>query len=216
VTEKPRSAAPAGSPQHHWDSVYTGKAVAEVSWYEAHPAKSLELIRATGVAAGDAIIDVGGGASLLAEALLAAGYCDLTVLDVSGVVLQQLRERLGAEAAAVKLLQQDVTQFEPPQRYALWHDRAVFHFLIEHEARQHYVEVVRRALLPSGQVIISGFGPEGPEKCSGLQVVRYDAAALAAQLGTAFALIDSSLSVHRTPRGVAQQFVHCRFQRQAL
>lgn len=214
MTDPARIAAAAGSPQHHWDSVYTSKAVAEVSWYEACPAKSLELIRAAGVAAADAIIDVGGGASFLPEALLADGYSDLTVLDVSAVVLQQLRERLGARASAVKLLQQDVTLFEPPQRYALWHDRAVFHFLVGRDERQRYVNVVRQALLPLGQLIISGFGPDGPEKCSGLPVARYDAAALAAQLGTEFALLDSSLSTHRTPWGAAQQFVHCRFQRQ--
>ena len=212
VTDKVHIAAAAGSPQHHWDTVYANKAVADVSWYEAYPAKSLELIRATGVAATDAVIDVGGGASFLVEALMAAGYCDLTVLDVSAVVLQQLRARLGARAAAVKLLQQDVTLFEPPQRYALWHDRAVFHFLIEHQERQRYVEVVRQALLPLGQLIISGFGPDGPEKCSGLQVARYDAATLAAQFGAGFALLDSSLSTHRTPWGVKQQFVHCRLQ----
>lgn len=213
MTDKAHAAA-AGSTQHHWDTVYTNKAVADVSWYEAYPAKSLELIRASGAAGEDALIDVGGGASLLVEALMAAGYCDLTVLDVSAVVLQQLRERLGVRAAAVKLLQQDVTLFEPPQRYVLWHDRAVFHFLIERQERQRYVEVVRQAVLPMGQVIISGFGPDGPEKCSGKQVARYDAAALAAQLGTGFALLDSSLSTHRTPWGTEQQFVHCRFQRQ--
>lgn len=205
----------AASRQRHWDTVYTSKAATDVSWYEAHPAKSLELIRAAGAAPGDAIIDIGGGASFLVEALMAAGYCDLTVLDVSAAVLQQLRERLGARAAAVKLLQQDITLFVPARRYALWHDRAVFHFLIEPQQRQRYVEVVRQALLPLGQVIISGFGPDGPEKCSGLQVARYDAASLAAQLGAGFALLDSSLSMHRTPGGSEQQFVHCRFQRQA-
>ena len=214
MTDKARIPAVTRSRQDHWDTVYTSRAAAQVSWYETYPAKSLELIRAAGAAAGDAIIDVGGGASFLIEALMAAGYSKLTVLDVSAAVLQQLRERLGARAAAVKLLQQDVTLFKPPERYALWHDRAVFHFLIERGERQRYVEVVRQALLPHGQVIISGFGPEGPERCSGLQVARYDAAALTAQLGADFALVDSSLSMHRTPWGAEQQFIHCRFQRQ--
>jgi len=199
----------------HWDAVYRRKAVSDVSWYEARPLKSLELIRAAGPARDAAILDVGGGTSTLVDELLAAGYRDVTVLDVSAAALQQVRVRLGARAAQVQLLEQDVTQFSPPRGYALWHDRAVFHFLTEPGERERYVDVLRRALPPPGQVIISGFGPEGPLKCSGLPVARYDAVALARELGADFALIESALSVHHTPAHVTQQFVHCRLRRVA-
>jgi len=152
-----------GSIQAHWDKVYGSKAVTDVSWYEAQPATSLELIRATGVRLTDPIIDVGSGASLLVDGLLDREYVDLTVLDISVEALQKLRDRLGPRAAAVAFLQQDVTLFQPARRYALWHDRAVFHFLTRREDRERYVEALRRALVPNGYVIIATFGPSGPE-----------------------------------------------------
>jgi SAM-dependent methyltransferase len=201
------------SRQAHWDKVYSTKAVTDASWYEAHPAKSLELILATGVTPAEAIIDVGGGASFLVDALLNAGYRDLTVLDISTEVLQKLRERLSTRAASVALIQADVTTFQPTRHYALWHDRAVFHFLVEREDRERYVASLRRALLPNGHAIISTFGPSGPDRCSGLPIARYDASALTAELGSDFALASSSLAVHRTPLGAEQQFLHCHFTR---
>jgi SAM-dependent methyltransferase len=184
-----------------------------VSWYEAHPQRSLDLIRAAGISISAAIIDVGAGASSLVDALLAAGYRDVTVLDISAEALQKVRQRLGANPA-LTLLQQDVTTFQPLRAYGLWHDRAVFHFLVLPEDRARYVDVLRRAVAPGGHVIISTFGPSGPDRCSGLPVARYDAPALAAVLGREFSLADSALSVHRTPWGSEQQFLHCRFDRQ--
>jgi SAM-dependent methyltransferase len=204
-----------GSIQAHWDKVYGSKAITDVSWYEAQPARSLELIRATDARSADPIIDVGSGASLLIDELLDRNYLDLTVLDISAEALQKLRDRLGPRAAAVAFLQQDVTLFEPARRYALWHDRAVFHFLTEREDRQRYVESLGRALMPNGHVIIATFGPSGPERCSGFAVMRYDANALAGELGIDFELADSSLVVHRTPGGIEQQFLYCRFNRRA-
>ena len=200
------------SRQEHWDGVYRTKPATGVSWYEAHPTKSLALVRATGVRPEDPIIDVGGGASLLVDELLDAGFRDLTVLDVSAAVLESLRKRLGARAESVTLLHQDATAFQPARRYALWHDRAVFHFLVRREERERYVDALRRALSPHGHAIISTFGPAGPERCSGLPIVRYDAGALAAELPSDFRLVESSLSVHRTPAGAQQQFLHCRFE----
>ena len=197
----------------HWDTVYGTKALTDLSWYEAVPAKSLELIRASGLQAADPIIDVGGGASFLVEALLDQGHTDLTILDISSEVLQKLRTRLGARATNVTLLQQDVTAFRPEKRYMLWHDRAVFHFLVSADDRKRYVEALRQALLPNGQVIIATFGPEGPERCSGLEVVRYDAAGLSAQLGAEFTLVEASIESHRTPRGALQQFQYSRLRR---
>lgn len=199
--------------QSHWDAVYEKKAASEVSWYEPHPEKSLELIRATGVHASDPIIDVGGGASLLVDELLAAGYRDLTVLDLSAAVLEKLRNRLGSAAAAVTLLHQDVTAFRPGKQYALWHDRAVFHFLIHREDRERYVEAVRDGVRPGGHVLMATFGPSGPERCSGLPTMRYDAATLAAELGAEFELVTSSLVIHRTPSNANQQFLYCRLTR---
>jgi trans-aconitate methyltransferase len=199
------------SRQAHWDKVYATRPATGLSWYEPDPVKSLELIRASGVLPVDPIIDVGGGASFLIDKLLEAGYHDLTVLDVSNEVLQKLRARLGSRSAAVTFLQEDVATFQPARRYGLWHDRAVFHFLTRREDREHYVNALRQALLPNGHVVIATFGPQGPERCSGLATMRYDARALAAELGSDFRLVDSSLAVHRTPSDKEQQFLYCRF-----
>jgi SAM-dependent methyltransferase len=201
--------------REHWDSVYGSKAITEVSWYEPHAEKSLELIRSAGVGLADPIVDVGGGASFLVDDLLEAGYRDLTVLDVSATVLDKLRERLGPRALSVTLLHQDVMAFEAERRYALWHDRAVFHFLVERADRERYLHALRRALRMDGHLVIATFGPSGPERCSGLPTLRYDQAALAAELGPDFKLMESSLSVHRTPWNAPQQFLYCRFVRQA-
>ena len=201
--------------QNHWDGVYGTKAITAVSWYEPHPERSLELIRSADIELTDAIIDVGGGASFLVDDLLEAGYRDLTVLDVSAEVLEKLRLRLGAKAPRVTLLHQDVTAFEPARRYALWHDRAVFHFMVERADRKRYVDALCSALRPQGHLVIATFGPSGPERCSGLPTMRYDEAALAAELGSDFKLMESSLSLHRTPGNAAQQFLYCRFVRQA-
>lgn len=198
--------------QDHWDAVYQKKRADEVSWYESRPEKSLDLMRSTGVRDDDPIIDVGGGASRLVDELLAAGHGDLTVLDVSASVLEKLRERLGSAASSVTLVHQDVTAFQPARRYALWHDRAVFHFLTQREDRELYIGALRRGIRPGGHVLMATFGPDGPERCSGLPTVRYDAATLAAELGADFALVESFLVVHRTPWNANQQFLYCRFR----
>jgi SAM-dependent methyltransferase len=197
----------------HWDAVYSGRAVTEVSWYEAYPRKSLELVHASDLQPDDPIIDVGGGASLLADALLDQGWTDLTVLDISAAVLEKVRARLGPNSKKVTLLQQDVTTYRPAREYALWHDRAVFHFLVHAEDRERYVNALRRALRPNGCAIIATFGPEGPERCSGLAVVRYDANGLAQELGADFKLVESCVEIHHTPSGAPQQLLYCRFRR---
>lgn len=198
--------------QDHWDAVYEKKGASEVSWYEPRPEKSLQLIRATGIEATEPVIDVGGGASLLLDELLRAGYTDLTVLDISATVLGKLRTRLGSAASSATLLHQDVTVFQPTRQYAVWHDRAVFHFLTGREDRERYLAALRQGVRPGGHIVIATFGPSGPEKCSGLPTVRYDAATLATELGTDFALMDSFLVVHRTPWNADQQFLYCRFR----
>lgn len=197
--------------QLHWDTVYGTKAVNETSWYERTPERSLALIQGTGIGGDDPIIDVGGGASYLVDRLLDTGFRDVTVLDISATVLDSLCERLGSRATSATLVQADVTAFRPTRRYALWHDRAVFHFLVDREDRRRYVDALREGLRPNGHVIIATFGPDGPQRCSGLPVVRYDSAALARELGDEFQLVDSSLVAHLTPWGAEQQFLYCRF-----
>lgn len=195
-----------------WEGVYRNRAATETSWYEAIPAISLALIGRSGVGPGDPLIDVGGGASLLVDHLLQAGYRDLTVLDVSAAALAQARERLGARATRVAWLEADAVAFEPRRRFALWHDRAAFHFLTEADDRRRYVDALCRALKPGGQVIIASFAPDGPARCSGQDIVRYDALSLARELGDDFTLEEHLRETHRTPAGREQRFGYCRFR----
>ena len=196
----------------HWEKVYETKRPDQVSWYQDHPTQSHELILATGVDRQSPIIDVGGGASRLVEILLESGFSDLTVLDISSTALQRLKERLGSRASLVTFVESDVTEFQPRRRFAVWHDRAVFHFLTKPEERQRYIATLRASLQSEGHVIIASFGPEGPLQCSGLDVMRYDPESLAAELGSDFILIEFVDELHVTPSGGKQQFVYCRFQ----
>ena len=196
----------------HWDGVYGRRALDDVSWYQAEPTNSLRLIRASGVGQDASIIDVGGGASFLVDRLLREGYHDLTVLDISSEVLRALRDRLGRSAEHVTLVQADVTEFQPTRRYALWHDRAVFHFLVDQQDQARYVAILKQALQTEGHAIIATFGPEGPERCSGLPVQRYAAQSLAQTLGADFTPIESFLDIHHTPSGASQQFLFARFR----
>jgi trans-aconitate methyltransferase len=173
--------------QAHWQQVYNEKGENQVSWFQERPAISLELIEAAGAEPGSAIIDIGGGASRLVDALVENGYRDLTVLDLSESAVSIAKKRLGRRAATVKWIVADVTQWEPPTTYDLWHDRAAFHFLTEESDRIAYVERLTKVLRPAGHAIIGTFALDGPERCSGLPVVRYDGAQLSINLGSAFA-----------------------------
>ena len=197
----------------HWEGVYGKRASTEVSWYEPYPRKSLELIHEAAVKPDAPIIDVGSGASFLVDTLLIEGFSDLTVLDVAAAALDQVRQRLAEHAHKVTLIQADVTTFEPERSYALWHDRAVFHFLVNPEDRARYIETLRKAVVPGGHVVMATFGPKGPERCSGLPVQRYDAVALAGMLGSEFRLLNACFEEHRTPAGAIQQFLYTRFHR---
>lgn len=192
--------------------MYGSRAPTELTWYQAIPSQSLDLIRSAGLGLTDSIIDVGGGASSLVDHLLAIGFRDVTVLDLSAVALAQVRSRLGARADSVPLVEADVLGFTLPRRYALWHDRAVFHFLTDPGDQRRYVEVLHAALRPHGHVIIATFGPQGPRRCSGLDVARYSPADLAATLGPKLRLEEATEETHRTPTGALQEFVYCRFQ----
>jgi SAM-dependent methyltransferase len=197
----------------HWNRVYQTKAPDSVSWYQRRPDVSLELIAASGIAKDAGIIDVGGGASLLVDHLLNLGYSNLAVLDISGAALDASRMQLGARAVAVEWFEADVTTFEPPHRYALWHDRAAFHFLTSTTDRASYVETLRKALTPGGTAIIATFALDGPPKCSGLDVVRYDEQSIAIELGAEFELLEVRQEAHVTPGKAEQKFRYFRFER---
>ena len=192
----------------HWQEVYATRAPTEVSWYQPVPERSLALIRETGVPPDAPLLDVGGGASMLVDHLLLAGYTDLTVLDISGTALAAAQARLGAAAARVRWIETDITGFAPERRYTLWHDRAVFHFLVEPERRQRYLDVLGAALVPGGHLILATFGPLGPTRCSGLPVQRYAAAELDGLLAPRYRLIRSEIEDHVTPAGQPQQFLY--------
>lgn len=200
-------------PKAHWERVYAERPPAEVSWYQHEPALSLALVAGSGVAKDRPIIDVGGGASTLVDHLLAAGYGRLAVLDISARALDQARARLGSAAAQVEWYEADVTDFAPPHRFALWHDRAVFHFLTDDCGRAAYLRSLDCALAPDGQVIVAAFGIGGPTTCSGLGVMQYDAASLGVVLGDGYRLVETATETHLTPAGKAQLFGYHRFVR---
>jgi len=196
--------------REHWENVYNTKAPDAVSWYRPHLETSFGLIERVCPGRKCSVIDVGGGEATLVDDLIEAGYRDVTVLDLSEKALLVARERLGARAAAVTWAQGDITLSRlEPDRYDVWHDRAVFHFLTSPVDRQRYVSQVARSVRPGGYVIVATFGPEGPDKCSGLPVARYDAAGLHHQFGAKFQLMESSTEMHATPFGTTQQFVYC-------
>ena len=198
--------------QSHWNRVYTTKATDAVSWYQTQPGISLELIAAANLPPDAPIIDVGGGASVLVDCLLAQGRSELSVLDISTAALARARARLGADAAKVCWIEADVREFAPPRRYDLWHDRAVFHFLTDPADRAAYMAVLRRSLNPRGHVVMATFALDGPARCSGLEVAHYDAASLHAEFGDDFAMLDSRRETHVTPSGATQKFTWVHLQ----
>lgn len=201
-------------PKDHWETVYTTKATDAVSWFQEHADLSLDLIKATGVGRDAGIIDVGGGASKLIDDLLAAGYGDLTVLDLSAAALQAARQRLGMKENKVQWIEADITQVGlPAKRYDVWHDRAVFHFLTTQKQRDAYVRTVFNAVKPGGHVIVATFAEDGPLQCSGLPVMRYRADELHDEFGDAFTLMKHQKEEHHTPLGTVQQFVYCYCRR---
>ena len=200
--------------QAHWENVYTTKAESEVSWYQQSPAPSLDLILQTGAVSKSAIIDIGGGASRLVDHLVDQGFGDVTVLDLSGAALEAARARLGARADRVHWLVADATTWEPAKPYDIWHDRAAFHFLTDEKDRAAYIERLRRGLKIGGHAIMATFALDGPEKCSGLPVARYDATSLAQTLGPAFRLDHTQRHEHATPWGSHQVFQFSVFRRE--
>jgi len=197
----------------HWETVHGSKTPEETSWYQPVPHLSLAMIDRTKLGPGASLIDIGGGTSLLVDHLLDRGFRDLTVLDISSEALAKAARRLGNRAARVNWIEADVTKFESPRQFDLWHDRAAFHFLTDPADRRAYMNVLRKALVPGGHAIIATFAPGGPEKCSGLQIVQYDAARLGTELGPEFSLQEQQEERHVTPAKREQLFNFFRFQR---
>ena len=194
----------------HWENVYTIKAPDAVSWYRSHLETSLALIERSAPDHSASIIDVGGGESTLVDDLLTRGSKSITVLDVSETAINVTKKRLGRAAEQVHWLVADITEASLEQSsYDVWHDRAVFHFLTSIEQRAAYVRNVAKAIKTGGHVIVSTFGPEGPTKCSGLEVLRYDAESLHGEFGPRFRVVESSEELHHTPFGTTQQFLYC-------
>jgi len=198
--------------KQHWEQVYRDKAEDAVSWFQIHPQVSLDLIKSC-TKPGDALIDVGGGASRLVDHLLAEGYTDLTVLDVSEAALERAGARLGKDALKVQWLVADITLWRPERQYRLWHDRAVFHFLTEPEDRSAYLAALSTALVPGAYAVIASFALDGPERCSGLPVQRYSPESLAEELGADFRLQESREEAHLTPMGRLQRFQYSLLER---
>jgi len=194
----------------HWEKIYTEKAANAVSWFRPHLETSLELIERVAADRSNSIIDVGGGESTLVDDLLIRGYDNITVLDISQTAIDANKKRLGKASKCVRWLVADITRVDLElSDYDVWHDRAVFHFLTGQSERVAYVRQVAWAVKHGGHVIVSTFGPEGPTKCSGLEVVRYDAESLHREFGVHFRLLGSSKELHQTPFGTTQQFLYC-------
>lgn len=197
----------------HWDATYAAKGAGHVSWYQPNPKRSMAWIEAAAPRHAAAIIDIGGGASQLLDQLIAAGYTDLTVLDVSQVALSLTKARLGEDCRKVSWIVSDVTCWIPPRRWAVWHDRAVFHFLTDSAAQEAYIDALKGATAKGSAVIIAAFAPNGPQQCSGLAVQRYSSSTLAARLGSEFVLYNEALEQHHTPFGTTQEFIYAAFRR---
>ena len=199
--------------KEHWERIYRSNRPTELSWFQAEPALSLRLIENAGIGKDRRIIDVGGGGSALAGCLLRAGFERVAVLDISAEALRHAQKRLGARAGGVEWLEADVRKIDPPCRFDLWHDRAAFHFLVKKRERQAYMETLRRALAKDGQAIIATFAADGPARCSGLAVARYDAAGMSEAMGAEFELVEQVDETHVTPSKAEQRFSYFRFRR---
>ena len=197
----------------HWEGVYSDKAVDEVGWFKPHFDVSLSLIAEASASPSARVIDIGGGASLLVDSLLDRGYDHVAVLDIAAAALEHAKRRLGEKADLVQWLVADVTELKSLDRFDIWHDRAVFHFLVNAADRQKYAALVKQTIPIGGHVIISTFSPTGPEQCSGLDIRRYSSDSLTAELGDGFRLIKEVPEVHVTPRGKSQSFMYAMLLR---
>jgi SAM-dependent methyltransferase len=197
----------------HWQKVHQSKPAEELSWFQRRPEVSLALIQLAGCGPSARILDVGGGASRLVDALLDAGYRNVSVLDIASSAFEEPKRRLAERASSVQWVEADITAAPPLGTFDLWHDRAVFHFLTDANDRAAYADTLRTTLRLGGHAIIATFAEDGPTQCSGLPVVRYSPASLIDELGQDFELIEVRFELHRTPAGREQSFVYCLLKR---
>ncbi len=196
----------------HWEDLYGHRSETAVSWCQPHSVRSLELIDSASPDHKASVIDVGGGASTLVDDLLVKGFTDITVLDVSETALEKSKARLGNSAAKVQWINAEITHWQPTRTWAIWHDRAVFHFLTERVHQDAYIAALTAATRSGATVIVATFALDGPDKCSGLPVQRYDPMTLANRLGEAFVLSSSAREIHKTPSGLEQPFSYAAFR----
>lgn len=199
----------------HWNEVYEQKQITEVSWYEPMPVTGLSFIDDCNLGKDAAIIDIGGGDSFLAEFLIAKGYTDITVLDISEKALERAKQRLGERAEEITWIVANAAEFTPEKEYDLWHDRAAFHFLTEEVEVQNYMKNVEKAIRPGGYVIMATFSENGPEKCSGIKVQRYSIDNLQRLFAENSNTLNCKNIEHQTPLGATQNFTFCSFKRKA-
>ncbi len=197
----------------HWENIYQTKGATALSWYQEHPDKSLELIARSRIFKSDSIIDVGGGASTLVDNLIDRNYLDVTVLDISGLALRHAQKRLKEKSNKASWIEGDILEANLPRKhFGLWHDRAVFHFLTNRADRRIYVDKMKRSLKPGGYIIIASFSLEGPSRCSGLDIVRYNPDTLHKEISDDVELIESLTEDHQTPFDTQQKFIFCLFK----
>jgi trans-aconitate methyltransferase len=203
------------SRKDHWEEVYRTRSPLGVSWYQTRPTLSLDMLQHASVGKDARLIDVGGGASVLVDHLLGAGFTRLAVLDIAGAAMAHSRARLGTQAAQVEWYESDVTTFHAPHAFDVWHDRAVFHFLTAASDRAQYVARLKEALVPGGTLIMATFALDGPRRCSDLDTAAYDAQLLSTELGDEFLLREEASEMHVTPANKEQRFAYFRFERRA-
>lgn len=196
----------------HWQSIHSTRPADQASWFAPHLDLSLNLIDRIALPSAAALIDIGSGQSTLPDDLLARGYSNLTLLDISPAALEAVRTRLAKSASRLRFLAADITTASlPPAHFDIWHDRAVFHFLTAPEDRAAYLRRLTQSLKPDGHLILATFGPQGPTRCSGLDALRYDPTSLHREIGSRFRLVESFTHLHQTPSGSTQQFLYCHF-----
>jgi len=201
------------SSKNHWENIYTSKTEKEVSWFQEYPTTSIEFLELFNLPLTANIIDIGGGDSHFVDALLTKGYKNIWVLDISGSAIERAKQRLGAKSSLVNWIVTDVTEFEPPVKFNFWHDRAAFHFLINDDAINKYVDIAENGISDQGYLVLGTFSENGPEKCSGLQIKQYNEASMSARFEVAFNRIKCITEDHITPFNTVQNFLFCSFQK---
>lgn len=199
--------------KQHWEKIYQTKELKDVSWYQPVPETSLDFVKQLNIPVTASIIDIGGGDSLLADHLLAAGYQDITVLDISAAALERAQQRLGSLASKVKWIVADAAHFVPERKYDFWHDRAAFHFLTEEKDINHYLEALSAGINPSGVLVLGTFSENGPKKCSGIDIRQYSETSMTDRLKKIFDKIKCITVDHHTPFNTIQQFIFCSFRK---